>query len=83
VEATFITNATLDEYDGDLDWSDFRLADGKELSLMGSAGTEKLKKGAKVSITYQKEQWWNPFSGECSQDVFLKSVKPLPATSKK
>jgi uncharacterized protein YgiM (DUF1202 family) len=60
---------------GDYCYATFRLADGNEITLTGDV--DDLKEGAKVSATYQNEQWWDAFNG-CFQANVLQSVKVLP-----
>jgi uncharacterized protein (TIGR02145 family) len=61
----------------------FLLSNGEELWLTGD---ENLEKGDKVSVTYQKRQYWesSDYAGGkgCMQDVELQSVKILSKAAK-
>ena len=68
---------------------DFRLANGKTKCLGTSRAhsieesralwdkVSKLKKGSKVSITYQKEQYWHESAASCAEDEMLQSISPM------
>jgi hypothetical protein len=77
LEATF-----WGEECGDFCWVTFRLANGDEMRLQGTVEEMALKEGARVSISYQEEQfWWNLEVREesmCVRVEVLQSVKILP-----
>ena len=77
VEAVFLGSAC-----GEGCTADFRLANGKTISLDGQIDENELKEGTKVSITYQKEQGWLDldFIGQgqsCQQSDNLESWKEI------
>lgn len=63
---------------GDFCHVSIRLDNGEEFSLIeGPADAEKLfdKIGNRVSATYELQQFWNEFGGECARTEVLKSGK--------